>query len=157
MCLPTSRIEFYRSQQKWRSIPPIEHFYALDLGKRVIKIPDRVPFRIDLTLRVPIPHELKPVLRPVRDLIVLIPDILQHLEKVQPAPRIDGRHWPMSLLVLEPRRTRRRPGEPLHQLVRMVLQLVDGFLLGLVRFDVLRLQLVDHLEHVPRVPFQDRE
>jgi hypothetical protein len=129
----------------------------LHFRERIIKIPHRIALRIDLTLSISVTHELETVLRLVRNLVILIADILQHLEEVQPASRVNGGDWPVSLLVLEPRRTRRRPGKSLHQLVRVVLQFANGVLLRLVRLDVLGLQLPDHLEHVPRVPFQDRK
>lgn len=117
-----------------------------NLNKRIIKVPNRVSIHTQLTLRIPITHELKAILRAILNFIVLIPYILKHLKVMQPASRIDGRHGPMDLALLEPRPACARPHQPLHELVRVRVQVVGRFLLWLKGLDVFGLQFVDHLE-----------
>ncbi len=100
-----------------------------------------------------IPHEPKPIPSHIPNLVVLPSHILHNLKEMQPTPRINRRHRPMRLTILEPTPTRRTPHQPLHQLVRMVVQILNGLGLRLDGFNPLGLHLLDHLEDVARVPF----
>ena len=108
-------------------------------------------------MRKPVAHELEPIGRLIRQLIVFPSDVLQQLEEMQSAARIDRRHRPVRLAVLEPGSAGRGPREPLHQLVRVVVQVLDGAGFDVEGFDVFGLEFGDHLEGVARVPFEDGE
>jgi hypothetical protein len=127
------------------------------LTKRIIKIPYRIPLRINLIMRIPIPHKLIPIPRPIRNIIVLIPNLPHHLKIMQPTPRPNRRNRPVCLPVLKPTAARRTPRQSLHKLVRVVVHLLYTFLLRVEGLDVFALELADHLEHIPRMPLEDRE
>ena len=76
--------------------------YRLCTDKRIVKVPDWVSINTEFALRVPIAHELKPVLASVLDIIVLVSHVFQHLKVVKAAARIDGRDRAMLLAHLEP-------------------------------------------------------
>jgi hypothetical protein len=74
--------------------------------KLIIKIPHRVTINTQLTLRIPIPHKRKPIPAQVLNLIILPPNIPQHLKIMQSTPRINSRNRTMFLPLLKPRSTR---------------------------------------------------
>lgn len=55
----------------------------LDPGEGVVKVPHRIALGIALGLAEAVAHEREPIVRPVVDVVVLPPHVLEHLEPVQ--------------------------------------------------------------------------
>lgn len=77
----------------------------LDPGEGVVKVPHRIALGIALGLAEAVAHEREPVVRPVVDVVVLPPHVLEHLEPVQSRAGVNSCHGPVNLAVLEPRPT----------------------------------------------------
>ncbi len=125
------------------------------LAERIIEIPDRIAVRINFRMRVSITQILVSVVAAVGDVVVLVARTIHGLKVMKSTPGPDRSDRPVNLPVLEPRMTRRTPGQTLHEFVGMIKQVLDALGLGVKGLDVLDLELFDHLEHVARVPFKN--
>jgi hypothetical protein len=128
-----------------------------NLTKWVVKIPNRIPIRLGLCMRISVTEELVSIVRSVRYLEVFIPWLFQCLEVMQPTPRPNGRHGTVLLAVLKPRATVCRPDESSHERMRMLEEIPDTLRLWAHGFDILALYFVDYLEDVSGVPLDDGE
>jgi len=63
----------------------------------------------------------------------------------------------MRFAVLEPTAADSGPDKAFEQLMSEVVQIMHGFFLWFIGFDVLGLQFTYHFEHVAGVPFENRE
>jgi hypothetical protein len=129
--------------------------FASDLREWIIKIPHRIAVDRLFAEGITIPHELKAIIGPVRDIVIFPAHILHQLEEMQPTARIDRGHRTMGLAILEPASTCGGPYKPLHELMCMVVIVADRASFGFEGLDVLCLHLLDHLEGVAGVPFED--
>lgn len=83
--------------------------------------------------------------------------IFHQLKVMQTRAGVNRCDRAMLLAQLKPRPTSCRPNQSLHQFMGMIVQFPDTFFFGLESFDIFGLEFVDHLKHIPGVPFQDRE
>jgi hypothetical protein len=127
---------------------PLQSCYAV----RVKSDPGSAKYLLCIT----IPHKTEPIAIPqIRDVVILPPDIAHDLQEMQSTPGIDCRHRPMGLAVLKPTPACAGPHQPLHELVCVVVEILDCLGFRLDGLYPLGLDLFDDLEDVARVPFQD--
>lgn len=79
---------------------------------------------------------------------VLAAEVLQHVEKVYPAPRVQRRDGPPGLAVGKPRPALRRPYGPRHERRDVLKVVVDGALRWRYCLDALYLALLDDARNV---------
>lgn len=69
----------------------------------------------------------------------------------------DGGHRPILFAIFKPRTASSGPDQSAHEGMSMLEEVTHAFRLGTDGLDILPLHLVDDLEDVPRMPFDDRK
>jgi hypothetical protein len=118
----------------------------------LLQVKRQIRLGIILPPRPPIPHKPKPIPRPIHNLKVLRPNLINHLLVPNHTPRPHSSDLPIHSMVLIPAPTPPAPHKRLHNLVGVRVELVDGSLLRHDVLDVLGGHLAQPLAHPVGAP-----
>lgn len=129
---------------------PLSYVCCISEPVRLVEVPRRVELGVQLLGGEPVAQVGEPVLgRAVVDVVpVLAADLLQHLEEVEAAARVEGGDGPVLLAVLEPGAAGGLPGRPRHERGDVLVVVFHGRVRGHDGLDALLLAFHDDLGHI---------